>query len=222
MREVMGVNLLLAFGSLCGLILMSYSPSAAAPKVPKVLLVGDSICSGYHPLVAKSLEGKAEVTRAGSGGRDTRYTLEKMPKWLGDQKWDVIHFNWGLWDMRHHIKNGTLSYEVPIEEYEANLRKLVKQMKATGAKLIWANTTPVLWDKPGKGRTDPDVIRYNQVACKVMKENDVAVDDLYQVIKPRIDELQAKAYDSDVHYNEKGNQVLSEAVVQSIKTALGW
>jgi len=193
----------------------------AAEPLPKVLLIGDSICSGYHKGVEKALAGKAVVARAGSGGRDTRYTLEKTPNWLGDGKWDVIHFNWGLWDMRHALKDGAVTYAVPIEEYEANLRKLVAQMKSTGARLIWASTTPVLWDEPGKGRTNPDVIRYNEVAARVMKENGVAIDDLYSVIKPRIDELQSKAYATDVHYNEKGNQVLIAAVTKAVETALG-
>jgi acyl-CoA thioesterase-1 len=174
-------------------LLLSWNPPAeAAEGLPKVLLIGDSICSGYHKLVAKALEGGVEVKRADSGAQHTKYTLEQAEKWLGDGKWDVIHFNWGLWDMKHEIKDGALTYAVPIDEYEANLRTLVAKMKGTGAKLIWANTTPVLWDEPGRGRTNPDVIRYNEVACKVMKEHGCAIDDLYAVIKPRIDELQSK------------------------------
>jgi acyl-CoA thioesterase-1 len=204
----------------CGLAALS-AGTAGPEGPPKVLLIGDSICSGYHKRVEKALEGRALVLRAGSGGRDTRYTLEKTPQWLGDGKWDVIHFNWGLWDMRHAVKDGALTYAVPVEEYEANLRKLVAQMKATGAKLIWAATTPVLWDEPGKGRTNPDVLRYNEAAARVMQENGVAIDDLYAVIKPRIDELQTQAYATDVHYNEKGNEVLAEAVTKAIEAAMG-
>ena len=217
------MQLSLAAGLMCAAGAMMCLPGVAfaAEPLPKVLLIGDSICSGYHKGVEKALAGKAVVARAGSGGRDTRYTLEKTPNWLGDGKWDVIHFNWGLWDMRHAVKDGALTYAVPVEEYEANLRKLVTQMKSTGAKRIWASTTPVLWDEPGKGRTNPDVIRYNEAAARVMKENGVAVDDLYAVIKPRIDELQSKAYATDVHYNEKGYQVLAGAVTKEIEAALG-
>jgi len=78
----------------------------------------------------------------------------------------------------------------------------------------------VRWDEPGRGRTSPDVLRYNEAAARVMKENGVAVDDLYSVIKPRIAELQSRAYDSDGHYNEKGNQALAEAVTKTIAEAL--
>jgi lysophospholipase L1-like esterase len=204
-----------------GLLVWAWIGNGWAAEAPtKVLLIGDSICSGYHPLVAKTLEGTAVVTRASSGGRDTRYTLETATNWLGNGRWDVIHFNWGLWDMRHELKDGRMTYAVPLEEYEPNLRNLVAQMKATGARLIWASTTPVLWDEPGKGRTNPDVIRYNEAAARIMKENGVAIDDLYAVIKPRIDNLQSKKYDSDVHYNDMGNIVLSEAVAGSVRVAL--
>ena len=55
--------------------------------------------------------------------------------------------------------------------------------------------------------------------ARVMKENGVAIDDLYAIIKPRIDELQSKAYETDVHYNDKGHHVLSAAVVKSVQAA---
>ena len=200
------------------LLLTLHSPAQAGNGSPRVLLLGDSICSGYEKLVKKAFEGNAIVER--NGITHSKMALERVDKYLGDKRWDIIHFNCGLWDMRHKVKDGEMTYAVPIEQYEENLVKLVKKFKKTGAKVIWANTTPVLWDKPGKGRTDPDVIRYNKVACKVMKENGVLVNDLYTVIKPRIDELQTKAYSSDVHYNEKGNKVLCEAVVKSIQAAL--
>ena len=220
MKHLTGTRHLIPAIGAAALLLAWHLPAHAAEGLPKVLLIGDSICSSYQKLVTKAFEGKAEVQRTG-GGTHTRNALEKGGNALGDGKWAVIHFNWGLWDMRHELKDGKLTYAVPIEEYEANLRKLVAQMKATGAKLIWASTTPVLWDEPGRGRTNPDVIRYNEAAAKVMKENGIAIDDLYAVIKPRINELQSKAYDIDVHYNAQGSQVLSEALVQSIQAALG-
>ncbi|MEX5491452.1 hypothetical protein ABFV43_21925, partial [Pseudomonas fulva] len=79
--------------------------------------------------------------------------LEKIDKWLAaEKKWDVIHFNWGLWDLcyrnptsknqgnRDKVNGKILSTP---EEYEKDLEKLVARLKTTGAKLIWANTTVV-------------------------------------------------------------------------------
>jgi hypothetical protein len=53
-------------------------------------------------------------------GQDSNHGVANIDKWLGDRKWDVIHFNWGLWDIcyrspaskeqGHRDKvNGTLS-----------------------------------------------------------------------------------------------------------------
>ena len=51
----------------------------------------------------------------------------------------MIHFNWGLHDLKI-MADG--KRQVEPEDYEKNLRALVAKMKATGAKLIWATTTP--------------------------------------------------------------------------------
>ena len=57
--------------------------------------------------------------------------------------------------------------QVPIDDYEKNLDKLVIRMKKTRAKLVWRNTTPV---PPGsKGRYVGDSIRFNEAAARVMK-----------------------------------------------------
>jgi hypothetical protein len=65
------------------------------------------------------------------------------------------------------------------EDYEKNLRKLVKRLQATGATLIWASTTPVPDGEPG--RIKGDAKKYNAIARKIMDENGIVIDDLYQV-----------------------------------------
>jgi lysophospholipase L1-like esterase len=86
----------------------------------------------------------------------------------------------------------------------------------TDALLSWANTTPVLWGDPGFGRTDPDVQLYNAVAGSIMAEKGIEIHDLYGLVKPLLGELQAQAYDSDVHFTEEGYEVLGQAVAQAI------
>jgi lysophospholipase L1-like esterase len=53
-------------------------------------------------------------------------------------------------------------------------------MKQTGATLIWASVTPVWKGEPGK--PNADVVAYNAVAEKVMKENGVIIDDLHSLV----------------------------------------
>jgi hypothetical protein len=157
----------------CTLLLcLAALPLAAAqdqPKLPRVLLIGDSISIGYTPHTTKLLEGKARVTHHAGNAETTRNGLKLLPTWLKDGPFDVIHFNWGLWDL---VDGGKA---VPLDEYEKNLRELVKQLKETKAKLIWASTTPVP-EVNGRKRRDADVVAYNAVAKKIMEENKIPSD----------------------------------------------
>src|SRR5208337_210240 len=132
------------------------------PRLPRVLLIGDSISIGYTPHTTKLLESKARVTHHAGNAETTRNGLKLLPAWLKEGPFDVIHFNWGLWDL---VDGGKA---VPIDEYERNLRELVKQLKETKAKLIWASTTPVPAMNARK-RRDADVLAYNAVAKKIME-----------------------------------------------------
>lgn len=62
------------------------------PGLPNVLPIGDSISIGYTVNVRKLLKGKADVFRIPSNGQASDRGLANIKKWLGDRKWDVIHF----------------------------------------------------------------------------------------------------------------------------------
>ena len=152
------------------------------PKLPNVLILGDSISIGYTRAVRKLLAGEANVQRPLNERRDgpsncgpTPRGLENIDAWLGETKWDVIHFNWGLHDLCYRNPesktqgnrdkvNGKLA--VSTEEYRENLEKLVARMQRTGAKLIWASTTVV--PEGEAGRFVGDDAKYNAVAAVVM------------------------------------------------------
>lgn len=103
-----------------------------------------------------------------------------------DAKWDVIHFNWGVWDMAYrdpkpgdkwHSNKFTGKLTTPLDVFEKNLRELVAKMKATGATLVWGSITPMHQDIISRFAEDPP--RYNAVAEKIMKENGILINDLY-------------------------------------------
>lgn len=81
------------------IILIFVSVLVIPEEKPKVLIIGDSISIGYTPFVQKALEGKAEVFRNPGNAQHTGKGLVKLEKWIGEEKWEVIHFNWGLWDL---------------------------------------------------------------------------------------------------------------------------
>lgn len=198
-------------------------PIKDVPGLPRVLLIGDSVSIGYTLQVRELLKGKANVHRIPVNGGATEVGLAKMKDWLGDGKWDVIHFNFGLHDAKFASET---AQRASREQYAENLRTLVAQMKAhstssgqaTGAKLIFATTTPV----PKGGVLSPtrkfdSIPARNEIAAQVMKENGVAIDDLYSVVLP-VQEKIGRA--NDVHFAPEGYEVLAKAVASSIKAQL--
>jgi hypothetical protein len=186
------------------------------PGLPSVLLIGDSISMGYTLPVRHLLEGKANVHRIPENGGPTTNGLANLQHWLGGEHWDVIHFNWGLHDLKI-MPDG--KHQVSLQNYQKNLQELVKQLKDTGAKLIWATTTPVPpeEDRLKIKRHTADVPRYNAVALEVMQTNQVAVDDLYAFALPRLTQIQQPA---DVHYSAEGYRELAAQVAASIEKVL--
>jgi acyl-CoA thioesterase-1 len=184
--------------------------------LPRVLIIGDSISIGYTVPVRNLLKGKANVQRIPENGGPTTAGLASLKKWLASGKWDVIHFNWGLHDLK--IMPGG-ARQVPLEEYRKNLRELVHQLQATEATLIWATTTPVPKDEARLAvkRHSDDVASYNTAALEIMEENHVRVDDLYRFALPRLVEIQKPA---DVHYTTQGYAELAKQVAASIEASL--
>lgn len=206
-------------------------PNPAMAKVedvaglPRVLLIGDSISIGYTVPVRELLKGKANVHRPLTNCGPTSKGVAEIEKWLGDGKWDVIHFNWGLHDLKYMGPNGQnladpkakdSHQQVPIDKYEANLRQLVARLQKTKAKLIWRSTTPC--PEGVKGRVVGDSAKYNVVAKKIMDEHSIAIDDQYAFCIDKLDKLQLPA---NVHFSKAGSQALAEQAVASIQKALG-
>ncbi len=202
------------------------------PKLPNILILGDSISISYTRPVRHKLEGKANILRPmradGRGADncgDTIIGLANIERWLGDKKWDVIHFNWGLWDLcyRHPESkaqgnrdkvNGRQS--VPPAEYEQNLEKLVSRLQQTGAKLIWASTTVV--PEGEVGRFTGDDRKYNEVASSVMKRHHIPVNDLHGLSAT----FSPKMFSGpgDVHFSSPGVSKLADQVADRIAAAL--
>jgi acyl-CoA thioesterase-1 len=203
------------------------SPPVIPPNpnnLPKVLLVGDSISATYLQPVAKALEGKAVVAKSGDNGESTAVGVLKIDGWLGDTKWDVIHFNWGVWDIYGWQY---ASDDRSPAAYAQRLETLVVRMKKTGAKLIWATTTPCppkaegtmlkRWKK--EVVISPELEReYRDAALQVMKKHDVQVNDLYALLKPRQSELQKE---DNVHFAQAAAYMMAKQVADCILKNLG-
>lgn len=190
------------------------APIEDVAGLPRVLLIGDSISMGYTPDVRKLLEGKANVHRIPQNGGPTKNGVANIEKWLGTGKWDVIHFNWGIHDLKF-MPDG--KRQVEAADYEQNLRALVARMKKTGAKLIWATTTPIPEGELNPPRKFGSVKEYNDIAARVMAENKIAVDDLNAHMTPQFERLHNP---KDLHYGSEGYAFLGQKVAEEITNAL--
>ena len=193
----------------------AFAPVKDDPSLPRALLIGDSISIGYTVPVRRLLAGKVNLHRIPTNGGPTIKGVEELDSWTGADNWDVIHFNWGLHDLRI-METG--KHQVSIDDYAKNLRTLVARLKKTGAKLIWASTTPVPEGKLSPLRHPEDVPRYNAAAAAVMRENGVAINDLYGFAFPLLGEIQRPA---NVHFTDAGSAKLAEPVAAAILKALG-
>ena len=202
------------------------------PSLPNVLILGDSISIGYTLQVRELLKGKANVFRPVSANgasavncQGTTIGAEQIDQWLAGPKWSVIHFNWGLHDLKHVTKAGTSQnsnsaadpVQATIEEYSQNLEGIIGKLRTTGAQLIFATTTPVAPGTTSPLREVDAPARYNAAALKVMKAHGITVNDLFAVCEPRLEELQLPR---NVHFKPEGSTALARQVATTIEAAL--
>ena len=175
------------------------------PKLPRVLLIGDSVSRGYTQPTRVTLTGKANVHRAPANCGPTASGLKNLDVWLGAGKWDVIHFNFGIHDRA-----------TPAADYVKRLEEIVARLEKTGAKLIWASTTPIP-DNPAQKQTAQSVVDKNALAAEVMKKHGIPTDDLFGAMTPRLKEFQPPL---DVHYTGAGYDFLGAKVGESVLAVL--
>ena len=195
------------------------------PALPRVLIIGDSISIGYTTYLRKNLQGQANVHRVGGNCRWSAYGDENIEQWLGDGNWDLIHFNFGLWDWYGWSQDE----KATPESYAKNLDSIVTKMKAKttqanggkGAKLIFALTTPpcIKDEKKVKITVTPERAKaFNDAARVVMKKHGVAINDLYTPFADK--RAQYQQNENDVHYHNDGKALQAGIVAEVIKKAL--
>jgi len=175
------------------------------PKLPRVLLIGDSVSRGYTQPTRAALAGVANVHRAPANCGPTAAGVKNLEVWLGVGKWDVIHFNFGIHD------RGT-----PAADYVQRLEAIVARLEKTGAKLVWASTTPIP-DNPAQKQTARSIVEKNALAAEVMRKHGIPTDDLFAALTPRLADLQNP---NDVHFTAAGYEFLGAQVAAAIRAAL--
>ncbi len=199
------------------------------PKLPRVLIIGDSISMNYFDTVKADLKGEVNLHRNQGNAFSTAQGVRNMELWLGDYQekgfqWDVVQFNHGLHDLKQAYdqeKDEFGAYAVPLDDYKANLEKEIAILKKAGAKIIWCSTTPVPNQNKGKyARRKGAAAEFNQAAMEVIKRHpEILVTDLYKLVD------ESSAFDdwrkgNDVHfYKEAEREIIGAAVAATIRKA---
>jgi len=185
-------------------------------ETPEVLIIGDSISIGYTPRVADLLAGAAKVTHNEGNAGDSVNVLANLDSWLDGQSPAVIHFNCGLHDIK--IAPHDRTRQVSLEQYRANIAAITGRLKASGADLIWATSTPVIDQRHNAvkeyDRHNDDVNAYNAAAEEIVRLEGLPIDDLYGAAIAHGAEMLLS--DDGVHMTAGGYTVLAEAVAASI------
>lgn len=176
------------------------------PKLPRVLLIGDSISVGYGPVVTKLLQGKVHVDRLStSRSVNDPVLLKETTMMLEDNHYVAIHLNNGL----HGFHLDDAAYATGLQEYVKLLKKY-----GHGAKLIWAASTPITKgnDVHVLAENNDVVIARNSTAAAVMQKNGIPVNDLYQLVIGKADLRSPDGY----HYNAGGYEVMGKVITESL------
>lgn len=209
------------------------------PKLPRVLVVGDSISMNYHDAAKAKLQGVANYHRVEGNAGPSDRGVSCIELWLGNYRekglhWDLIQFNHGLHDLKQFYDKETGKYgkhQSSIEQYQENLEKEIAILKRTGATLMWCSTTPVpnnsvgTWDGVTMGRRKDEELVFNKAALEVVKRHpDILINDLNAAVREAAathPEFAGWNKGTDVHFWRRPEQeVVGQAVAREIKGAL--
>lgn len=198
--------------------------AAPDPRLPKVVLLGDSIRLGYQEYVLNALRGKAQVFYPPENSRFAQYLLRFIGNWQNDGGWGddaaLVHWNAGLWDVLRVDGEPPMT---PLPFYRELLARTHRRLKLhfPAAKLVFATTTPIdearVLNPERFARRNSEIEEYNAAAREVLAPLGEEFDDLHAVM--------AAAPPSDhsdlTHWNTpSGTRRIGDAVVRCILSAL--
>jgi lysophospholipase L1-like esterase len=185
------------------------------PKLPRVLLIGDSIVGGYRYAVARQLEGKVTVDIYGNpyNQANNNWHAELKSILSSNGPYAVIHFNLGL----HGWRKG----DIPEGKFETLTAKCVETIRqgTPEARIIWASTTPVVTTNRPYAldpEVNPVIVDHNARAARVMQTHGIPVNDLYTLIRPHVD----LSHGDRFHWQGEAYALMGQAVARAIEAQL--
>lgn len=161
---------------------------------PLLYVVGDSISMHYGPYLERYLAPRfrygrksgidgnldlPEGVNVANGGDSSRVLQYLRYLRQTDFHADIFLINCGL----HDIKFQDGANQIPLKQYESNLREILPLWRELATHPRWVRTTPVDDALHAAhcqlfARRDADVMRYNACADAIMREHGVEIIDL--------------------------------------------
>lgn len=196
--------------------------NAVAKDKLDILIIGDSISIGYAPHLADLMEDKANVYHHPGNAGATRGLPDEVEEWMKlkydgvVKKWDVVVFNYGIWDMARKEMDGPARTD--LKTFEKRIRQAGERIRQTepDAKIIWANITAIPeGGAPHTREEDPAI--YNDTARKAIEALGIPECDLYSLTKD-FDETCMRP--NNVHFHDEGYKKIAEKVRDKIEEVL--
>lgn len=179
-----------------------------------VLLLGDSICISYRGEVKRALQGRAEVFYPEENCRWSGYMYNTLRYWLPNfPAPDVIHFNSGIWECVHLYGESEPFYTT--QDYVRDVLRVYRELRKTGAKIIFATTTPILRHDR---LNDAEVQRNTEAVVPCLMAEGCEINDLNRVI--RADMQRFILPDDGCHLTDDGARACAAAVCTLIEPYL--
>jgi lysophospholipase L1-like esterase len=183
-------------------------PAHADPKLPNVLLVGDSITRNYYPEVKRQLADIANVYLFASSAciGDPRL-LSQLSEFAAMESvpFRVVHFNNGM----HGWTYSEAEYKAGFPDYLARIRTIAPE-----AVLIWATTTPVKVES-APGPTNARIRERNDISQAFIRVANISIDDQYALMLKH-----PERYQDNVHFDSQGAVIQGQQVAQYIRDRL--
>jgi hypothetical protein len=183
-------------------------PTHVDPRLPNVLLVGDSITRNYYPEVQRQLAKVVNVylfaTSASVGDPRLARQLNEFAS-MENVPFKVVHFN-----------NGMHGWTYSEDEYKNGFASLINElhMIAPAASLIWATITPVKTETL-PGPTNARINARNSIALTLITDAGIPVDDEHELMTHHTDQ-----YEDNVHFNTAGAMIQGQQVAQFVRASL--
>jgi hypothetical protein len=184
-------------------------PPHPDPKLPNVLLLGDSLSRNYFPEVTKDLAGMANVYLMASSTSvgDPRLPHEiREFSAMENVPFRIVHFNNGM----HGWGYTEAQFKAAFPEFLRTVRSLTGR----NGDFIWATITPVQ-PKAFNGATNERIDARNAIAQGFIAAGHIRIDDQHALMLEHRD-----LYQDTVHFNAAGSNLMGDQAAASIRPLL--